>query len=124
MNNLTHGAKAALNVLEHVQLSLQRIADGNGSAELLPTIADQLRDALKIVEMTEQGSAMINNPALARLADKLADDYGPVPLSRSDLLAFLADQVERIREVGVPDSATATRMIDAAYVELIEQQLG
>lgn len=52
MNNLTHGAQAALNVLERVQLGLQRVADGNGSEALLPTIAAQLRDALKIVEMT------------------------------------------------------------------------
>lgn len=54
MNNLTHGAKAALNVLERVQKGLQRVADGKGSEALLPTIADQLRDAIKIVELTEQ----------------------------------------------------------------------
>lgn len=54
MNNLQHGAKAALNVLERVQKGLQRIADGNGSEALLPTIADQLRDALKIIDLTER----------------------------------------------------------------------
>lgn len=52
MNELTHGAKAALNVLCRVQLGLERVASGDGSEALLPTIADQLRDALKIVEMT------------------------------------------------------------------------
>lgn len=64
---------------------------------------------------------MNNNPALGRLADKLEDAFGPVPLSRADLLAFLDDQLNRIKAVGVPDVATATRMIDAAYVELQTQ---
>lgn len=58
---------------------------------------------------------------LNRLADQLVDAFGPVPLSRPDLLEFLADQVERIKAVGVPDSATATAMIDAAFLELQTQ---
>ena len=59
---------------------------------------------------------------LERLADQLEDAFGPVPMSRPDLLAFLADQLERVKAVGVPDSTTATAMIDAAYVELQQQQ--
>jgi hypothetical protein len=56
-----------------------------------------------------------------RLADQLIEEFGPCPLPRADLLAFLADQLERIKAVGVPDSTTATAMIDAAYLELQTQ---
>ena len=144
-NELQNHAKAALNVLHRVQLSLERIRTGNGSAALLPTIADQLRDAIKIVEIAadsadtvdlldglrkakeeaDQASADLSSTVrlhrFNRLADQLGDAFGPVPLSRPDLLAFLADQVERVKAVGVPDSTTATALIDAAYVELQTQ---
>ena len=144
-NELQQHAKAALNVLHRVQLSLERIRTGEGSAALLPTIADQLRDAIKIVEIAadsadtvdlldglrkakeeaDQASADLSSTVrlhrFNRLADQLEDDFGPVPLSRPDLLAFLADQVERVKAVGVPDSTTATALIDAAYVELQQQ---
>ena len=146
-NELQQHAKAALNVLHRVQLSLERIRTGNGSAALLPTIADQLRDAIKIVEIAadsadtvdlldglrkakeeaDQASADLSSTVrlhrFNRLADQLEDAFGPVPLSRPDLLAFLADQVERVKAVGVPDSTTATAMIDAAFLEL-QQQYG
>lgn len=144
-NELQQHAKAALNVLHRVQLSLERIRTGNGSAALLPTIADQLRDAIKIVEIAadsadtvdlldglrkakeeaDQASADLSSTVrlhrFNRLADQLEDAFGPVPMSRPDLLAFLADQVELVKAVGVPDSTTATAMIDAAYVELQQQ---
>jgi hypothetical protein len=144
-NELQQHAKAALNVLHRVQLSLERIRTGDGSAALLPTIADQLRDAIKIVEIAadsadtvdlldglrkakeeaDQASADLSSTVrlhrFNRLADQLADAHGPVPMSRPDLLAFLADQLERVKAVGVPDSTTATAMIDAAYVELQQQ---
>lgn len=55
---------------------------------------------------------------LNRLADQLQDEFGPAPLSRADLLAFLADQVERLKAAGVPGGGLATAMIDAAYLEL------
>ena len=146
-NELQQHAKAALNVLHRVQLSLERIRTGEGSAALLPTIADQLRDAIKIVEIAadsadtvdlldglrkakeeaDQASADLSSTVrlhrFNRLADQLEDAFGPVPLSRPDLLAFLADQVERVKAVGVPDSTTATAMIDAAFLEL-QQQYG
>lgn len=144
-NELQQHAKAALNVLHRVQLSLERIRTGNGSAALLPTIADQLRDAIKIVEIAADSADTVDlldgcraaqaeadkaSAELAdamrlhrfnRLADQLGDAFGPVPLSRDELLAFLADQVERVKAVGVPDSTTATALIDAAYVELQQQ---
>ena len=144
-NELQQHAKAALNVLHRVQLSLERIRTGDGSAALLPTIADQLRDAIKIVEIAADSADTVDlldgcraaqaeadkaSAELAdamrlhrfnRLADQLGDAFGPVPMSRPDLLAFLADQVERIKAVGVPDSTTATALIDAAYVELQQQ---
>ena len=46
MNELQHHATAALAVLNRVQIALERIRAGHGSAALLPTIADQLRDAV------------------------------------------------------------------------------
>ncbi len=51
MNELQHTATAALAVLNRVQIGLERIRTGNGSAALLPTLADQLRDAVKIIEL-------------------------------------------------------------------------
>jgi hypothetical protein len=51
MNDLQHTATAALAVLNRVQIGLERIRTGNGSAALLPTLADQLRDAVQIIEM-------------------------------------------------------------------------
>jgi hypothetical protein len=51
MNELQHHATAALAVLNRVQIGLERIRAGNGSAALLPTIADQLRDSVKIIEI-------------------------------------------------------------------------
>ncbi len=51
MNELQHTATATLAVLNRVQIGLERIRTGNGSAALLPTLADQLRDAVKIIEL-------------------------------------------------------------------------
>ncbi len=56
---------------------------------------------------------------LNRLAAQLADEYGQAPCPRADLLEWLSDQVERLKVAGVPDSTTATAMIDAAYLEWI-----
>jgi hypothetical protein len=57
MNELQHHATAALAVLNRVQIALERIRAGNGSAALLPTIADQLRDAVKIIEIAQSALA-------------------------------------------------------------------
>lgn len=57
MNELQHHATAALAVLNRVQIGLERIRAGNGSAALLPTIADQLRDAVKIIEIAQSALA-------------------------------------------------------------------
>jgi len=51
MDNLKHSAKAALNILNRVQETLSRIERGNGSASLLPTVLDQLRDAERVLNM-------------------------------------------------------------------------
>ena len=51
MNELQHTATATLAVLNRVQIGLERIRTGNGSAALLTTLADQRRDALKIIEL-------------------------------------------------------------------------
>jgi hypothetical protein len=54
MNELQHTATATLAVLNHVQIGLDRIRTGNGSATLLPTLADQLRDAVQITERAQR----------------------------------------------------------------------
>lgn len=93
--------------------------------ETEPSTAELLDGLKKAAEEADRASVELAEAMrlhrFNRLADQLADEYGPVPLSRDDLLAFLADQLERIKAVGVPDSVTATRMIDAAYLELQQQ---
>jgi hypothetical protein len=51
MNELQRTATATLAVLNRVQIGLERIRTGNGSAVLLPTLANQLRDAVRIIEL-------------------------------------------------------------------------
>ena len=140
MNNLQVTAKAALSVLHRVQLGLQRIVADTGSAELLPTIRDQIKDALKIVDMeieaasrlaanrqaqAEAEQARIDLEARMRrrqietLADQLAQEFGACGLSRPDLLEWLGRQVDRVKRIGLT-GATAAAMIDADYLELIE----
>lgn len=98
---------------------------GSVVVDLEPSTADLLDGLRKAKEEADQASADLSSTVrlhrFNRLADQLGDAFGPVPLSRDELLAFLADQVERIKAVGVPDSTTATAMIDAAYVELQQQ---
>lgn len=84
------------------------------------TLESEAHDWINKRQVFCAGSVVVDL-RLERLADQLADAHGPVPMSRPDLLAFLADQVERIKALGVPDSTTATAMIDAAYVELQHQ---
>lgn len=92
--------------------------DDTSTAELLERCREAQADADKAsAELAEA----LRLHRFNRLADQLEDAFGPVPMSRPDLLAFLADQVERVKAVGVPDSTTATAMIDAAYVELQQQ---
>lgn len=61
MNELQHHATATLAVLNRVQIGLERIRAGHGSAVLLPTLADQLRDAVKIMEIAS--NALNGDPA-------------------------------------------------------------
>ncbi len=84
------------------------------------TLESEAHDWINKRQVFCAGSVVVDL-RLERLADQLGDAHGPVPLSRPDLLAFLADQVERIKALGVPDSTTATALIDAAYVELQSQ---
>lgn len=75
MNELQHHATAALAVLNRVQIGLERIRAGHGSAALLPTIADQLRDAVKIIEIAQNAlTAPLDEPAF------LDDDDPSAPL--------------------------------------------
>lgn len=60
MNELQHHATATLAVLNRVQIGLERIRAGNGSAALLPTLADQLRDAVKIIEIAQSAPQLIS----------------------------------------------------------------
>ena len=64
MNELQHTATATLPVLNRVQIGLERIRAGHGSEALLPTIADQLRDAVKIIEIGQSAlAAPLDEPA-------------------------------------------------------------
>ena len=140
MNELAHTANAALNVLHYVQLSLERIRTGEGSAMLLPTIADQLADAQKIISMEIEGAkrlaanrqaqaeaeqervdleASMRRRQIETLADQLATEFGPCGLSRPELVAWLGRQVERVKRIGLT-GATAAAMVDADYLAMIE----
>jgi len=75
MNELQHHASAALAVLNRAQIGLERIRAGHGSAALLPTIADQLRDAVKIIEIGQNALAFpLDEPGFVN------DDDPSVPL--------------------------------------------
>jgi hypothetical protein len=89
--------------------------------DLEPSTADLLDGLRKAKEEADQASADLSSTVrlhrFNRLADQLIEEYGACPLSRVDLLAFLADQVKRIKALEC-DSTTATAMIDLAYIEL------
>lgn len=57
-----------------------------------------------------------------RLSDQLERDFGEFPGHRSDLLAWVDDQVNRCTRLGVPGDA-ALSMVNSAYVELRAQLL-
>lgn len=60
---------------------------------------------------------------LDNLADMLEDDFGPCPLGRAALLAWLQEQLERAEKMpGAPASAVAA-MIDAGYVRWLAEIL-
>ncbi|WP_349616299.1 hypothetical protein [Azotobacter salinestris] len=56
---------------------------------------------------------------LIDLADQLEQEFGPALLTREELLAWLAEQIEAIKAAGVTDGNSATEMIDNAYLELL-----
>lgn len=97
---------------------------GSVVVDLEPSTADLLDGLRKAKEEADKASAELADAMrlhrFNRLADQLEDAFGPVPMSRPDLLAFLADQVKRIKALEC-DSATATALIDAAYMELQTQ---
>lgn len=57
------------------------------------------------------------------LADHLESEFGPCPLGRQALLAWLHEQIERARRVPSAPSTAITAMIDAGYIELCAEQL-
>lgn len=56
---------------------------------------------------------------LTHLADQLAQEFGPALLTREELLAWLAEQIERIKAAGIVDCNSAMGMINNAYLELL-----
>jgi hypothetical protein len=114
MNELTHTAKAALNVLARVRMGLERIAAGNGSAALLPTLSAQLQDAVRIIDM------QVVDPRLNKLAAQLSAEFGAAPMPRAELLQWLGCEVARVKATGVTGTA-ATDLIDSAYLALVSQ---
>ncbi|NHN78787.1 hypothetical protein HA520_16140 [Azotobacter chroococcum] len=57
---------------------------------------------------------------LTNLADRLEATFGPTLLTREELLAWLAEQVERIGTAGIEDGDFASGLIDAAYLERLK----
>lgn len=56
---------------------------------------------------------------LIDLAEQLEQEFGPALLTREELLAWLAEQVEGIRAAGITDCDSAAYMLDSAYLELL-----
>jgi hypothetical protein len=52
-----------------------------------------------------------------RLSEQLERDFGPFPGPKSDLLAWVDDQINRCTLLGVPGEA-ALAMVNAGYLEL------
>lgn len=113
MNELQHTAKAALSVLNRVQLGLERIRAGSGSEALLPTIADQLRDAVKIIELAQ--NAPLTEPAF--LDDD--DPSAPLPTFVSTTNAY---ELYGLRE-GETVSEAIARALTPAEVEDLRQDM-
>lgn len=57
-----------------------------------------------------------------RLSEQLERDFGPFPGPKSDLLAWVDDQINRCTRLGVPGDA-ALSMVNTGYVELRAQLL-
>lgn len=116
MNELQHHATAALAVLNRVQIGLERIRAGNGSAALLPTIADQLRDAVKIIEIGQRALAdPLGEPAF--LDDD--DPDAPLPTFISTTNAY---ELYGLRE-GETVSEAIARTLTADELEDLRQDM-
>lgn len=57
---------------------------------------------------------------LTNLADRLEKSFGPTLLAREELLAWLAEQIERIGTSGITDCGLASTLIDEAYQEWLK----
>lgn len=57
-----------------------------------------------------------------RLSDQLERELGPFPGPKSDLLAWVDEQVNRCTRLGVPGEA-ALAMVNAGYLELCAELL-
>jgi hypothetical protein len=103
MNNLQITAKAALSVLHLVQLGLERIAADTGSAELLPTIRDQIKDALKIVDMEIEAASRLapyarrKHAACVRLARECSRSSWQHPEDRAEFLRLKREAINDAR---------------------------
>lgn len=56
------------------------------------------------------------NGFVEKLASQLEREFGPCPVSRQSLLAWVDDQVTRCARLGVPGDA-ALAMVNSGYVE-------
>ena len=112
MTELQHHATAALAVLNRVQIGLERIRAGHGSAALLPTIADQLRDAVKIIEI---GQNALAEPAFL-------DDDGPSDTLPTHVSTTNAYELYGLRE-GETVSEAIARKLTAGELEDLRQDM-
>ena len=113
MNELQHHATAALAVLNRVQIGLERIRAGRGSEALLPTLADQLRDAVKIIELAQ--NAPLSEPAFLDDDDPSAEL--PTFVSTTNALELFG-----LRE-GETVSEAIARALTPAEVEDLRQDM-
>lgn len=92
--------------------------DDTSTAELLARCAQA--QALADKSSAELAEALRLH-RLNRLAEQLTTEFGECGLPRAILVEWLAGQIERVKDAGVPGGDLASAMIDAAFLELQRQ---
>lgn len=59
---------------------------------------------------------------LSKLASAMAEKLGPCPFPQAYLLQWLGDEIDFIQASGVPDGATASALLGAAYLKWIQRR--
>jgi hypothetical protein len=98
--------------MRRVQLGLERIVADTGSAELLPTIRDQIKDALKIVDMEIEWASRLaaNRQAQAEAEQARIDLEARMRRSKKAACVRLARECSRSSWQFPEDSAEFLRI--------------